>query len=296
VLNKKTKEQVKPQPLGEKAIAISASDDPRQALANWMVNDHNPFFAKTLVNRYWKHFFGRGIVEAEDDIRDTNPPSNPELMDALTKDFIAHHYDMKHLIRTIAQSQTFQLSASPNDANEADKQNFSRFYPRRLMAEVLLDSVNSVLKSDTNFAHLASNTRAAALPDNSYNSGNYFLTVFGRPESSSACECERTMEASLAQSLHLLNADEMQSKLGNSNGRAAALAKDPRNDDEKMREIYLIAFSREPRAEELQNGIAYLSRKSAGKKPGEELEKAKRQAWEDFLWALINTKEFLFNH
>ena len=296
VLNKKTKEQVKPQPLGDKATAISANDDPRQALAAWMVNDRNPFFAKTLVNRYWKHFFGRGIVEAEDDIRDTNPPSNPELLDALTQDFIAHHYDMKHLLRTIARSETFQLSAVPNATNEADKQNFSRFYPRRLMAEVLLDSVNSVLKADTNFAHLAANTRAAALPDNSFNSGNYFLTVFGRPESSSACECERTMEASLAQSLHLLNADEMQSKLGNSNGRASAFGKDARPDEQKMREIYLIALCREPAPDELQNAVAYFARKTAGKNAGEELDKAKRQAWEDYLWALINTKEFLFNH
>jgi hypothetical protein len=320
MLNKKTKEQIKPAALGEKPAALTANDDPRQALATWMVADENPFFAKTLVNRYWKHFFGRGIVEAEDDIRDTNPPSNPELLDALTKDFIASKYDMKKLIRTITRSRAYQLSATPNESNEADKQNFSRFYPKRLMAEVLFDAVNTTLKSDTNFRNLAVNTRAVALPDNSFNAGSYFLTVFGRPESSSACECERTMEASLAQSLHLLNADEIQQKLNNGNGRAAKLAADPRSDEEKIRETYLLALSREPDTDELAQMQGHIATKIAkvtappaplnpllkgppaptpdpkSQKVADEINKARRQAWEDIMWAIINTKEFLFNH
>ncbi|HYG77447.1 MAG TPA: DUF1549 and DUF1553 domain-containing protein [Planctomycetota bacterium] len=318
ILNKKTKEQVKPAALGEKPAPLTANDDPRQALAAWMVADENPYFARTLVNRYWKHFFGRGIVEAEDDIRDTNPPSNPELLDALTKDFIASKYDLKKLIRTITRSRTYQLSSTPNEYNVADRQNFSRYYPKRLMAEVLFDAVNTSLKSDTNFKNLAVNTRAVALPDNSFNANSYFLTVFGRPESSSACECERTMEASLAQSLHLLNADEIQQKLGNSRGRAAALSADARSDEEKLKEIYLLALSREPSSDELAQMQGHIAAKIAKvtappappapplqgppapapdkKKIAEDINKARRQAWEDILWALINTKEFLFNH
>jgi len=296
ILNKKTQEQVNAAPLGGKEPVLTASDDPRQALAAWMTADTNPFFAKTLVNRYWKHFFGRGIVEPEDDIRDTNPPSNPALMTALVNDFIAHKYDTKQLIRAITRSNTYQLSAVPNEANASDKQNFSHYYPKRLIAEVLLDSVNTILKADTNFKNQAVNTRAVALPDNSYNSGSYFLTVFGRPESSSACECERTMEASLAQSLHLLNADEIQQKLASSSGRAALLTTDVRPTHEKARDMYLLALGREPMSDELRDAMAFFARKEEGKKVGDELTKAKRQGWEDFLWAMVNTKEFLFNH
>jgi len=295
VLNKKTKEQVKPAALGMKSADLTPDDDPRQALADWMTDVKNPFFARTLVNRYWKHFFGRGLIDPEDDIRDTNPATNPELIEALTVDFVKGGYDMKRLIRTIARSRAYQLSASPNESNSTDRQNFSRYYPKRLMAEVLFDSVNTLVKAETNFKDLAANTRAVALPDNSFNASNYFLTVFGRPDSSSACECERTMEASLAQSLHLLNAEELQQKLASGSGRAAELAKDKRPDDEKLREAYLVALSREPTTDELASAQGYLARKAAGKS-GAELETAQRAAWEDLLWALINTKEFLFNH
>ncbi len=211
------------------------------------------------MNRYWKHFFGRGIVEAEDDIRDTNPPSNPELLDALAADFVKGGYDMKRLIRAITQSRVYQLSASPNELNATDRQNFSHYYSKRLMAEVLYDAVDTVAKAETNFAHLASNTRAVALPDNSFNAGNYFFVVFGRPDASSACECERTMEASLAQSLHLLNAEDLQQKLGATRGRADLLVKDPRGDDEKLREVYEVALSRDPTTDELANAQVYPS-------------------------------------
>ena len=294
-LHKKTKEQVKPAALGSKEPSLTPDDDPRQALADWMMSEKNPFFAKTLVNRYWKHFFSRGLVEPEDDIRDTNPPSNPELFEALANDFVKHHFDLKHLIRSITQSWAYQLSAQPNSENNTDRQNFSRFYPRRLMAEVLFDAVNDVSKSVPNFGGLPTGTRAVALPDNSFNAGSYFLTVFGRPESSSACECERTMEASLSQSLHLLNADELQQKLSSTSGRAKMLAEDSRPDDEKIREVYLRAVSREATTSEVEMGRAHLAKK-LGNKAGEELVQAKRQAWEDILWAIINTKEFLFNH
>lgn len=200
-------------------------------LADWMTNKRNPFFAKSLANRYWKHFFGRGIVDPEDDMRETNPPTNPELLDALATYFTANGFDMKALIREICRSSTYQLSSQPNAHNGVDKQNFSRYYPKRLNAEVLLDAVDQLTATKTKFNGLPEGTRAVQLPDNSFNAQNYFLTVFGRPDSSSSCECERSTEPSLAQSLHLLNAKDMQDKV--SNGRAAKLAQDPRPDEER---------------------------------------------------------------
>jgi len=296
-VNKKTKLPVKPAALTTGPLEIAPDDDPRLALADWMSNRANPFFARTLVNRYWKHFFNRGIVEPEDDMRETNPPSNPELLDALAQHFIASGYDLKQLIRDITRSQTYQLSAVPNHYNKADRQNFSRYYAKRLTAEVLFDSVNTVTRTPSAFPGLPAGTRAISLPDNSFNAGSYFLTVFGRPESSSACECERTQEASLAQALHLLNAKDIQEKLASDSGAAAKLAADPRSDDEKLRELYLTAYARTPDDGELALAKTHLAkpRKSADGQPLDAA-KAKRQGYEDILWAILNTKEFLFNH
>jgi hypothetical protein len=250
-----------------------------------------------LVNRYWKHFFNRGIFEPEDDMRETNPPSNPELLDALARHFAAGGFNLKALIRDIARSQTYQLSAVPNNYNKADRQNFSRYYAKRLTAEVLFDSVNTVTRTASSFAGLPAGTRAISLPDNSFNAGSYFLTVFGRPESSSACECERTQEASLAQALHLLNAKDIQDKLTSDSGAAAKLAADPRGDDEKLRELYLTAYARTPDDGEIALAKAHLDKPRKGA-DGQPLDaaRAKRQGYEDVVWAILNTKEFLFNH
>lgn len=296
-VNKKTKLPVKPAALITGPLDIAPDDDPRNALADWMSDSKNPFFARTLVNRYWKHFFNRGIVEPEDDLRETNPPSNPELLDALAQHFIASGYDLKTLIRDITRSQTYQLSAVPNNYNKADRQNFSRYYAKRLTAEVLFDSINDVTRTPSNFAGMPAGTRATALPDNSFNAGSYFLTVFGRPESSSACECERTQEASLAQALHLLNAKDIQEKIASDSGAAAKLAADPRSDDDKLRELYLSAYARLPEAGELTLAKAHLDKPRNGP-DGMPLDaaKAKRQGYENVLWAILNTKEFLFNH
>jgi uncharacterized protein DUF1553/uncharacterized protein DUF1549 len=294
--NKKTKQPVKPAGLASQPLSLSADDDARQALADWMTGGENPFFAKSLVNRYWKHFFNRGIVDPEDDMRETNPPTNPELLDALAKHFVGSGYDLKELLRTICRSQAYQLSAIPNEHNKVDKKNFSRYYPRRLTAEVLFDAVNQATKSESKFEGLPAGTRAVCLPDNSFNAGSYFLTVFGRPDSASACECERSQDASLAQSLHLLNAKDIQEKLVGDKGMAALLAGDEkRGDDEKLRELYLTVFSREPSAAEISIAKDHLG-KTVKDKEGKELPIDKRQAYEDVIWALINTKEFLFNH
>ena len=295
-VNLRTKQPVKPTGLGSATVALAPDDDPRESLADWMGSKENPFFAKALVNRYWKHFFNRGLIEPEDDMRETNPPSNPELLNALAKSFIESGYDLKQLIRTITRSTTYQLSAVPNGHNAVDRQNFSRYYPKRLQAEVLLDAVNTVLNAKSSFDGLPAGTRATALPDNSFNSTSYFLTVFGRPEGSSACECERTQESSLAQSLHLLNAPDIQKSLTDDKGRAAQLAADTsRSDEAKLTEIYQWVASRQPSPQQVKLGLEHLARHTAGK-TGAELVTAKRQAYEDLLWALINTKEFLFNH
>ena len=295
--NKKTKQPVKPAGLGDPTLDIAPDDDPRLKLADWMGDKGNPFFAKSLVNRYWKHFFRRGLIEPEDDIRDTNPPSNPELLDALAKHFVESGFDLKAVVRVIAQSSAYQLSAIPNQHNGVDAQNFSRFYPRRMQAEVLLDAVDQFTGAKTDFADLPPGTRAIALPDNSYNRSSPFLKVFGRPESASVCECERASAPSLSQSLHLINAADVKAKLSTSGGRAERLAKDARPEPKKIRELYLAAFAREPQSHEQAVAEEYLARprEDAAGKPLPP-EQAKRLAYEDLLWALINTKEFLYNH
>jgi hypothetical protein len=295
--NKKTKQPVKPAALGATPVSLTPDDDPRQSLVDWMTSKDNPFFARSLANRYWKHFFNRGLVDPEDDMRETNPPTNPELLDALGKHFAASGYDLKDLIRTICRSQTYQLSAVPNQYNKIDKQFFSRFYPRRLSAEVLFDAVNAVTKSESKFDGLPPGTRAVQLPDNSFNAGSYFLTVFGRPEMSSSCECERSGDASLAQSLHLINARDIQEKISANNGRAALLANDSqRSDEQKIRELYLWVYARDPDAAELALAKKYLEAKPTAKDATPGALPNPRQAYEDIVWALINTKEFLFNH
>jgi hypothetical protein len=294
--NKKTKQSVKPAGLGAHPLGLSPDDDARQALADWLTARDNPFFARSLVNRYWKHFFNRGIVEPEDDMRETNPPTNPELLDALAKHFVDSGFDLKNLVRTICRSQTYQLSEIPNQYNKVDKQFYSRYYPKRLTAEVLFDAVNQVTLTEAKFDGLPAGTRAVCLPDNSFNAGSYFLTVFGRPDSSSACECERSQDASLAQSLHLLNAKEIQEKLANDKGTAALLTRDnQRNDDDKIRDLYFTACSRGPTEGELSLAKGYLAKRTTGKEE-KDASAGKRQAYEDIIWALINTKEFLFNH
>jgi len=295
--HRKTRVMLKPAGLGEPSLDIPPDEDPRLALVDWMSKKDNPFFAKSLVNRYWKHFFKRGLVEPEDDLRDTNPPTNPDLFDALAKTFIDSGYDLKALVRVITQSHTYQLSSEPNEHNMVDRQAFSHFYPKRMTAEVLLDSIDMVTGSKTDFADLPPGTRAVSLPDNSYNKASPFLKVFGRPEGASVCECERVQSASLAQSLHLMNASDVKAKLTASGGRAELLTKAEVSEPKRIRELYLAAFAREPDAEEIRIAESHLlqPRTDAAGKPLDS-QRAKRNGYEDLLWALLNTKEFLYNH
>jgi hypothetical protein len=295
--NMKTGLALKPAALGDPIPEIVPDEDPRLKLADWMSSKNNPFFARSLVNRYWKHFFQRGLIEPEDDIRDSNPPTNPALLAALEQHFINSGFDLKDLVRVITQSRSYQLSEIPNEFNGADRQNYSRYYPRRLQAEVLLDAIDDLLQSKTDFANLPTGTRAVGLPDNSYNKSSAFLRVFGRPEGESVCECERVQTSSLAQSLHLINSGEIKGKLATPNGRADRLAKEDRPVEAKVTELYLIAFSREPRPAELKTALEYLIGPATNAE-GTPVQATKPTAegFQDLIWALMNTKEFLFNH
>ncbi len=313
VVHPRTKETLHPTPLGGHPIANSADVDPRKALASWLAGKNNPFFARTLVNRYWKHFFRRGLVDPEDDMRLTNPATNDELLDALAQHFIEHKYDLKNLVRTLCTSQVYRLSSVPNKHNAPDTQYFSRFYPRRLNAEVLLDAIDDVTLAKTMFKGMPDGTRAVQLPDNQVES--YFLSVFGRPDAASPCECERGSDASLAQALHLFNSEELQEKIGgkgspqvaekqkevkakknasvppgiavkNGGTRVAQLVSDKRPHDQKLRDLYLVAFAREPSAMERAALLAHIDRRP------DDL----HGAYAAIIWAILNTKEFQYNH
>jgi hypothetical protein len=295
VTNKRTQKPAEPKPLDAAPMtALSGDDDPRQLLVDWMTSPKNPFFAKTVANRYWAHFFGRGIVDPLDDMRITNPPSNPELLDALAQNLIDNKYSLKALIKTICKSRTYQLASTPNEFNKHDKQAYARYYPKRLQAEVLLDALCQVTDSPTRFNGLPADknapNRAIMLPDESF--ASYFLDVFGRPQRISACECERVSEANLAAVLHLLNSDEVQGKISRGGGRADALAKpdDKRTDEEKVTELFLWAFARKPTKDDLAAALDHIKKMET--KSGAA---GKKTAYENILWALLNTKEFVFN-
>ena len=281
----KTNAEILPAGLDALAEDIGIDEDPRIALANWVASRDNPFFARALANRYWKHFFGRGIVDPEDDMRATNPPSNPELLDALARHFAEHQFDLKDLVRTICASSVYQLSEIPNAHNAKDTQAFSRYYPRRLSAEVMLDAIDELLGTATGFNGLPVGTGAVEIPDHG-GVDNFFLNAFGRPAGGSACECERGGEVSMAQSLHLLNSDDVYGKLDSS--RAKDLIQDQaRSNPDKITELYYRALARKPTASELGVLLTHLEQAEPNQQ---------NEAFKDILWTLMNTKEFLFNH
>ncbi len=295
--NLKTGKSLRPNVLGEPTPEIAPDQDPRLKLADWMSSKSNPFFAKAVVNRYWKHFFRRGLIEPEDDIRDSNPASNPQLLAALENHFVESGFDLKELIRILVCSNAYQLSSTPNAYNVADQQNYSRYYPRRLQAEVLLDAMDDVMLTRTDFPNLPSGTRAIALPDNSYNNSSPFLKVFGRPENESVCECERVQASSLSQSLHLMNAGDVKSKLAMAGGRVDGWVNANLSSEQIVHELYRIAFSRLPTAEELQAAVASIDEVRVDTQ-GNPIDpsRVRRENLQDLVWAIVNTKEFLFNH
>ena len=284
VTHPRTGELLRPRALGGAEFTLDRHDDPRKSLARWMTSPDNPFFARTMVNRLWAHFLGRGIIHPIDDARSTNPPSNPELLDALAQDFIASGFDVKHLIRVITNSYAYRLESFPHEGNTADTQTFARFYPRRLTAEVLLDGISQVLDVPTDFSGgLPLGTRAIDLPDE--NVAAHFLDVFGRPARMSACECERVDAPALTQALELVNSKEIQRKLTAEKGYAQRLAASDNSHAERATEMFLRVLGRQPRPEELKVAIDFL-----------ESEPDRAEACRSLLWSLLATNEFLFNH
>ena len=258
-------------------------EDRRDQLAAWLTARDNPFFARSFVNRVWYHLLGRGIVEPVDDFRDSNPPSNEELLNALAGDFSAGGFDLKSLIRSILTSRTYALSARSNELNADDTLYFSHAYTKLLPAEVLLDAISTLTGSTTAFDGLPKGTRATQIPDGKME--NSFLKTFGRPARELACECERESDANLSQALQLIGGATVNGKLHDDGGRIAALAKGDGTPEAIVRELYVRAVSREPNSTEMEVATAHLK---AGKD--------RRQAIEDIGWALINSKEFLFRH
>ena len=255
----------------------------RDSLAEWLTAKENPFFAKAMTNRMWSYFLGRGIIEPVDDIRASNPPSNPALLDALTRDFVDHGFDLRHLIRTIVNSRTYQLSYRPNETNAADETNFSHALPRRLSAEQLLDAVHIATGTATKLKEVPLESRAQDFPDPSVDRGG-FLDLFGRPERQTSCECERRSDVSLVQALNLLNGSTIADAIADSEGRIAKLILGGASDRKIIEDLYLASLGRLPAAGEMDRAQTYLSG------TGGRAERA-----QDLLWALLNSNEFLFN-
>jgi Protein of unknown function (DUF1553)/Protein of unknown function (DUF1549) len=279
-----TGEVMKPAPPDGQPAASVAEIDPRGQLVDWMCRPENPFFARAIVNRIWAQFMGRGIVDPVDDFRASNPPTNEPLLDWLAQDFVAHGYDLKHLMATIMRSRTYQLSSLPNPDNVRDTKNFSRSYRRRLSAEVLLDAVCDFTGVPERFDGLPPGARAVETWNNKL--GSEFLDAFGRPNSSAECPCERDSKASVVQVLHLMNSNDLQAKLGNSTGRAKKLAESKMTEREIVERLYIAAFSRNPTEVELRATAKAFAAEGATRKT----------ATEDIMWAMMNSAEFVFNH
>jgi hypothetical protein len=282
--NPRTGETVRAHALATPMPERSSAGDRRLVLADWMTSPDNPWFARNLANRLWAHFLGRGLVEPVDDVRATNPPTNPELLDALARHVVENKFDVRQLIRTITASRAYQRSSKPNATNEKDEQNYSRALFKRIDAEVLLDMVCQTTGVPEKFPGVPAGYRAIQLWDSKVN--HYFLKLFGRPVRASACECERNHEPGVAQVLHILNSPELQAKFSDDSGALARMVKRHGDDGALVEELYLTFFSRLPDEKEMKVACDYLSK-----------DRARRgQAAEDLAWGMMNSLEFIFNH
>jgi len=276
-----TKQAMKPKFLGGDEPDVKGRDR-REAMADWLTQPDNPYFARNLANIVWAHFFGQGIVEPVDDVRISNPPSNPELLDALAVHLTEYKYDFKRLVRDLCASRTYQLSTRANESNAGDERNFSHSKIRRLRAELLLDCINQVAGTQEKFKGLPRGARAVQIADG--NETSYFLTTFGRSTRETVCACEVKVEPNLSQALHLLNGDTVQQKI-QSGGLIAGWLKEKKPANEIIEELYVRCLSRPPTDKE-REGLQTFFKDDA--KP--ELVLA------DVFWSLLNSKEFLFNH
>ncbi|MCZ6793693.1 MAG: DUF1553 domain-containing protein [Planctomycetota bacterium] len=274
-----------PAPLDAPPMSLDTPGDRRPILARWLTSPENPCFARAIANRVWANFLGVGLVEKVDDMRLTNPPSSEELLSALARHLVARKFDLRDLMRTILRSSTYQRSSTPLEQNVPDTRFYSRYFPRRLMAEVLLDAISRATDVPTAFAGYPEGWRALQLPDSRV--ASYFLSSFGRPERKQTCSCERTAEPSVAQVLHIANGDTLNAKLAAKGGLVDRLVRSGHPDYRIVEEAYLSSLSRYPTDRELRRILDVF----AAAKPGD-----KRKVVEDLLWSLVSSREFLFNH
>jgi hypothetical protein len=294
VLYPKLARPLPPTPLDGQSMPIESPADRRALFAEWLTSPRNSLFARTIVNRVWANFMGRGLVDPVDDVRSANPSSNEELFAALTKDFVDHGYDVQRLIRTIMNSSVYQLSSEANAANQSDNMFYSKHIIRRLPAEVILDAMSQVTGSPTAFPGYPAGTRALQLPDTQVKSE--FLTSFGRPQRISCDAAERASDSTIAQALAVINGDTLNKKLSAPEGAIALLLKLGLSDRRILEFMYLSAFSRYPTDAESAALADALEKVKPAQGTEEARRDAHRQALEDMVWALLTSKEFLFNH
>jgi hypothetical protein len=282
------------QPLDAPAVAPDDPKDRRAVLADWLTSPDNPYFARAIVNRVWSNFLGRGLIDPEDDLRVSNPPSDEALLDWLVADFVAHHFDVKHLIRTIMTSGVYARSSQPVPGNEADTKFLSHYRVKRLPAEVLLDAIARVTGVPTAFAGYPAGWRSLQLPDTKVE--NAFLESFGRPARLATCSCERSAEPSMPQALHLANGTTINEKLRDDKSAVAQAISRKDTDDQIVDRLFRTALARPASAREGERMRKALTDAGAGVKDPKALAAARRQAAEDLYWAVLTSQEFLFNH
>ena len=282
VKHPRTEEVMQPAPPGGQLRDYPESSDPRTAWMDWMLNADNPYFAQAVVNRVWSVFFGRGFVNPVDDFRTSNPPVHAPLLQALSEDFAKNGYNLRQLMARIMESKLYQLSSIPNESNVTDNQYFSRYYRKRLPAEVLLDAVTDITELADDLEGLPRGARAIETWNFKINSE--FLDAFDRPNSSSDPPCERVNQPSVVQSLHMMHSEKLQSKLASKTGWIEELTSSGLSNDSTVNEVYLKLFSRYPTDAERSIAVSAL----LGKNP--------REGLEDLVWALLNSAEFVFNH